>query len=321
MTCGDMTSDRRAHTRAGGAARRETDSATAVGTAGSLAAGCTCGHNRRRAGFEPWRGRPADARRWVLAYGRRVVARRAPAGAGPQASGRVAATSESRAEMRTASGPPAAGSPQHSANRRATHAPSIAGHRDLWRGGARPCVERVPVTDGHSAAAAECGAHAVIIATLSMPKAHAASGSLTTRSRRRWGVYAGTAGLLSLLAFPRQDDENSRVRLHNIHAQSPDPRRDGRLHAREQATRPLTEPGTECCVHGAAARRVRRAVPREWRALRRAACPVSSHAVAAPQIKKIASTIACIIIPAFLMQFLWRTLLVRLTIGGATWRS
>ena len=45
VTCGDMTPDRRAHTRAAGGARRETGSATDAGTAGSLAAGCTCGRD------------------------------------------------------------------------------------------------------------------------------------------------------------------------------------------------------------------------------------------------------------------------------------
>jgi hypothetical protein len=48
---------------------------------------------------------------------------------------------------------------------------------------------------------AECGAHAIIIATRSLPKAKAASGSLKTSSRKGWGVYVGTAGLLSLSPF------------------------------------------------------------------------------------------------------------------------
>ena len=61
-TCGDRTTDRRAHTRAAAGARHGTDSATLAGTAGPLATGHTRGPDPRRAGSASWRVRPADAR-------------------------------------------------------------------------------------------------------------------------------------------------------------------------------------------------------------------------------------------------------------------
>ena len=104
-------------------------------------------------------------------------------------------------KFRTPSGPPHADSPRHSAKRRATHAPSIAGRRDPWRGGARPCVGRVPGVDGHSAAAGgvrwSCRHHRCPL------NAQGTRGLWQPgdNSRRGWGIYVAHSRVALALAL------------------------------------------------------------------------------------------------------------------------
>ena len=149
--CGDMMTDRRAHTRAAGGARRETGSATDAGTAGSPRNGTHCAGAIDR----------AQDPRLGGSVGQTLVGQRES-----RASQQGEREPEQGRELLDASpelqdfllkfrssGPSRPGSPRLSAPRRATHGPSSAGLRDPWRWSRPRCVGRDPEADGRSAAA------------------------------------------------------------------------------------------------------------------------------------------------------------------------